>query len=150
MNYYSIFLSLILSVSTVAQKQFVSFDDEAVSIARQNEELTIVIPFNIIEGYHIQAASDTKDNLIATEVVFEQNVNYKIVTQNFTLTNYETVVLNEFTHRVLSKSLEMTITLKLSTGSVDSSMKLKGQLLYQACDDKQCYFPRILDFKITL
>jgi len=150
MNYYSIFLSLILSVPTIAQKQFVSFDNEAVRIIKQKEELTIVLPFNILEGYHIQAAMETKDNLIPTEIIFEQNVNYKIITQNFTLTNYDIVVLNEFTHRVLSKLLEMTITLKPSKGSINSSMKLKGQLMYQACDDKQCYFPRVLDFKMTL
>ncbi len=150
MNYYSLFFGLLLIVAPVTQKQFVSFDDESVSISRQDEIVAIVIPFEIIEGYHIQAVSEAKDNLIATEFSLVYNEAYTILSEEFTSTNYDTVILNQFTHRVLSNRLEMTVTLKLNVDVIDSELKLKGQLMYQACDDKQCYFPRTLNFVAKL
>ena len=139
-----------LLISGAGQKQFVEFDDDLLSLTRQKETITVVMAFNIQEGYHIQDVSEIKDNLIATEISFENHDAYSILNRKFTVTNYETVVLNEFTHRVLSDVLEVTLKLNLKNKSSDPELKLKGQLIYQACDDRQCYFPRTLNFVITL
>lgn len=132
------------------QKHFVEFDDDLLRTTKQGDSIVIVMAFNIQDGYHIQDVTDTKDNLITTEIKFQQHKAYAILNQEFTTTNYETVTLNQFTHRVLSDILEVTVTLKLENKSVDPDLNLKGHLMYQACDDKQCYFPRTLNFYVKL
>jgi len=132
------------------QKHFVEFDDDLLRTAKQGDSIVVVLSFNVQEGYHIQDVTNTKDNLITTEIKLQQHSDYTILNQEFTTTNYESVTLNQFTHRVLSNILEVTVTLKLENKSIDPDLNLKGHLMYQACDDKQCYFPRTLNFSVKL
>jgi len=150
MNCYSLFLFIVLSLFGDQQKQFVSFIDAEVSLSKEKDVLTIILPFMIQEDYHIQVASEVLDNLIATEISFEQNGWFKIESYEFSLTNYDTVVLNEFTHRVLSDRVEVTVTLRLKVENAKKNNELKGELYYQACDDQRCFFPRTLAFNVDL
>lgn len=150
MNCYSLFLLVALSLFGDQQKQFVSFIDTEVSLTKEKDALTIILPFMILEDYHIQAASEVLDNLIATEISFEQNGSFEIENYEFSLTNYDTVVLNEFTHRVLSDRVEVTVVLKFIEDKSQKDIGLKGELYYQACDDQRCFFPRSLAFNVDL
>ena len=150
MNCCSLFLYLALSLSSNQQKQFVTFNETEVVISEENDALTIILPFTIQEDYHIQAASEVLDNLIATEISFEQNGSFEIESYEFSLTNYDTVVLNEFTHRVLSNRVEVTVALKFIEDKSGKGVGLKGELYYQACDDQRCFFPRTLAFNVDL
>lgn len=150
MNYYSIFIFISLSLFGVQTKQFVKLNQDDLKIIKDKNIVTIVLPFEILDGYHIQAESDTKDNLIATEITFEKNERFEIIKQEFSKVYYETVVLNEFSHRVLSDRFEVTVTLKLNKVGPDFDHELIGGLFYQACDDRQCFFPRTVDFVVAL
>lgn len=150
MNCYSLFLFIVLSLFGDQQKQFVSFIDTEVSLSKEKDVLTITLPFLIQEDYHIQVASEVLDNLIATEISFEQNGSFKIESYEFSLTNYDTVVLNEFTHKVLSDRVEVTVALKFIEDKSGKGIRLKGELYYQACDDQRCFFPRTLVFNVDL
>jgi hypothetical protein len=150
MNCCNLFLFIALSLFGDQQKQFVSFIDTEVSLSKEKDVLTIILPFVIQEDYHIQAASEVLDNLIATEISFEQNGSFEIESYEFSLTNYDTVVLNEFTHRVLSDRVEVTVALKFKENKSGKSIELKGELYYQACDDQRCFFPRTLAFNVDL
>ena len=150
MNCCSLFLLVVLSLFGDQQKQFVSFNDTEVRISEEKEILIITLPFMIDEDYHIQAESEVLDNLIATEISFEQNGSFEIESYEFSLTNYDTVVLNQFTHRVLSDRVEVTVTLRLKGENVKKNNELKGELYYQACDDQRCFFPRTLGFNVDI
>ena len=150
MNCCSLFLFVVLSLFGDQQKQFVSFNDTEVRISEEKEILIITLPFTIDEDYHIQAESEVLDNLIATEISFEQNGSFEIESYEFSLTNYDTVVLNQFTHRVLSDRVEVTVTLRLKGENVKKNNELKGELYYQACDDQRCFFPRTLGFNVDI
>ena len=150
MNFYSLFLFIALSLFGDQQKHFVSFIDAEVLIVKEKDILKVTLPFTIEEEYHIQAASEVLDNLIATEISFEQNGSFEIESFEFSLTNYDTVVLNEFTHRVLSDRVEVTVTLRLKGKNAKKNNELKGELYYQACDDQRCFFPRNLAFIVDL
>jgi len=150
MNCCSLFLFVVLSLFGDQQKQFVSFNDTEVRISEEKEILIITLPFTIDEGYHIQAASEVLDNLIATEISFEQNGSFEIESYEFSLTNYDTVELNEFTHRVLSDRVEVTVALKFKENKSKKGIGLNGELYYQACDDQRCFFPRTLAFNVAL
>jgi hypothetical protein len=150
MNCCSFILFFALSLFGNQQKQFVSFNDTEVIISKEKNIISITLPFTIQEDYHIQAASEVLDNLIATEISFEQNGSLEIESYEFSLTNYDTVVLNEFTHRVLSDRVEVTVALKIIEDKSGKSIGLKGELYYQACDDQRCFFPRTLAFNVDL
>jgi len=150
MNSCSLFLFIVLSLFCNQQKQFVTFNDIEVRISEEKGVFTITLPFTIDEDYHIQAVSEVLDNLIATEISFEQNGSFEIEGFEFSLTNYETVVLNEFTHRVLSDRVEVTVILKFNENKSAKGIGLKGELYYQACDDQRCFFPRSLGFNVDL
>jgi hypothetical protein len=150
MNCYSLFLFIVLSLFGHQQKQFVSFIDTEIIMSKEKDIITITLPFMIQEDYHIQAASEVLDNLIATEISFEQNGSFVIESYEFSLTNYDTVVLNEFTHRVLSDRVEVTVALKFMEDKTGKSIGLKGELYYQACDDQRCFFPRTLAFNVEI
>ena len=148
MNCCSLFLFVVLSLYGDQQKQFVSFNDTEVIISEEKEILIITLPFTIDEDYHIQAESETLNNLIATEISFEKNGSFDILYYKFSLTNYETIVLNDFSHRVLSDKVEVTLALKFKENKSKKGLGLNGELYYQACDDQRCFFPRSLAFNV--
>ena len=150
MNFYNILLFVLTGVTCFQQKQFVKVVKDQVSIKRQDEIINITVPFQIQDGYHIQALSDTQDNLIPTEITFETPDGCHILKQEFSKTHCDMVVLNKITHKVLSKSLVVMLTLKCQGNMSPDNLELKGRLYYQTCNDTQCFFPRTLKFSVGL
>lgn len=144
----SVLLFIALSLFGNQQKHFVDFNDSQIIIKEEKNVLNVTLPFTIESGFHIQAESDVLNNLIATEISFEESEFYEITSHNFSLTNYESIELNEFSHQVLSDRVEVTVTLRLNDIASKKENNLKGALYYQACDDKRCFFPRSLEFQV--
>ena len=99
----------------------------------------VVLDFTIDEGYHIQLNNTQEENLIASEVIIDQQV----IEITF-LGEKESIALGKSKIDVFSNDLRIVIEMKtdayLSAGSVS------GYLYYQACDNFKCYFPRKLAF----
>ena len=148
MNYCSLILCFILSVVGNETKQFVEFKSAEVVKVTEHGYTTITLPFEVLEGYHVQSNSDISGGLIATEITFEDNGNYTIVGQEFSLKQNETIVLDGVEHKVISNRFEVTTTFKFIKNTSDA--QLEGELYYQACTDRQCLFPRALNFQIPL
>lgn len=148
MNYYSLALCFMLSLWGNETKQIVEFKETEVVKVTEDIYITITLPFEVLELYHIQSNSDNSGGLIATEITFKENNNYTIVHQEFSLKQNETIVLNGVEHAVISSRFEITATLKLVENT--SNVKLEGELYYQACTDRQCLFPRALNFQLPL
>jgi len=129
-------------------KQFVEFKAANITIVKKNDLATIILPFEVLEAYHIQSNSDTSNSSIATEITFTENANYQVVSQEFSLKKDETIVLNGDEHKVISNQFEVTVRLKLNKNT--SNIKLEGELYYQACTNMQCLFPRALNFQIKI
>ncbi|MEO9511077.1 MAG: hypothetical protein ABJN84_13760 [Flavobacteriaceae bacterium] len=127
-------------------KQFVEFKSTDVVVEIENGFATITLPFEVLADYHIQSNSDNSDGSITTGLIFKENNTYKIIHQEFSLKQDETIILNGAKHKVISNQFEVKVTLKLNENTSD--IKLEGELYYQACTDGQCLFPRVLNFKI--
>lgn len=138
---------MLLAFSSQAQ-DFVKFNETDVNQKIDDELITITLPFEILEGYHIQSEAESLDGSLPTEVTFQDNDLYEIVSYTYSKKYNEKVVLNQYTHNVLINEFEITVTLKLKSKA--SNPKLNGQLFYQACTDRQCLFPRTLDFQISI
>ena len=107
------------------------------------------IPANVLKGHHIQANPATLPNLIATELVLEgvegleivktkypQSKPWKLKTANKVIETYEGNV--EITVELLAKNLK------------PGAYELKGNLKYQACDEKNCFFPTSVPVVVPL
>ncbi|HEX9827543.1 MAG TPA: hypothetical protein VGA80_13170, partial [Flavobacteriaceae bacterium] len=97
--------------------------------------------------YHIQSEKIFDNNLIPTEVHFDVPDGYKILNYQFSKVNRETITLDQLKCEVLSNDLEVTLLLEQRTTS-NKAPELKGYLYYQACDDRQCFYPRNLHFNV--
>ena len=150
MNYYKIAICFMLLAFNSQAQDLVKFNETNLNKTTEGNLITVILPFEILEGYHIQSVSDTLDDVIPTEIMFEDSNLYEIVSYKYTKKHNEIVVLNQYEHNVLTDEFEVTITLKLNEKSLNSNNKLSGQLYYQACTDRQCLFPRTLNFQVPI
>ena len=147
MNYcYSLLILLSVSMSYGQDFHFVKFVSEDVEIIHEYESTTVTLLFEILDGYHIQLEKVEDENLLATKINFDNQL--QILNTEFTCMHFESVILDKKALQVLSHSFEVKVKLKSKNNS-DFNI-LKGNLFYQTCDDFKCYFPRELDFAVSI
>ena len=146
MNFYSLVLFCIVSLIEVQEKQFVEFKSDEVKISKHQEQITVTLPFEILESYHIQSEKETNNNFIPTEVHFDTPDGFEILEYRFSKVQRENLTLGDLKCEVLSNDLVVTIRLKKKSNT-DKTLNLKGYLYYQSCDDRQCFYPRKLYFE---
>lgn len=146
MNYFSTTICLLLLTFNSYAQDFVTLNETNIETTTEGNLVTVTLPFKIVDGYHIQSEVDTLGDSIMTEIIFAENDMFELISYEFSKKHNEEVVLNEYTHFVLIDIFEVTVTLKLN----DNNLKpeLSGQLNYQACTNKQCLFPRTLNFQV--
>lgn len=148
MNYYRIAACFMLFASNVHAQNFVKFNEATTNKTTEGKVVTITLPFKIIDGYHIQSETELKDGMIPTEIMFEDSELYEISSFKYIKKHNEIVVLSHDEYNVLIDEFEIVVTLKLKNNT--SKSQLNGQLYYQACTDKQCFFPRSLSFQVSI
>jgi len=146
MNYYSIVICFMLVAFNSQAQDLVTLNEAAINKTVEGNLITITLPFEILEGYHIQSETETLGGSLMTQIMFEEEDLFEIVSFEYSKKHNEEVVLNEFTHNVLMDVFEITVILRLNEDA--SNSKLSGQLYYQACTNKRCLFPRTLDFQV--
>lgn len=152
MNCYSIWLLIMVVILPAAefQQQFVSVDESAIRIVRERDGWIAGIPFQIHEPYHIQAVSGAQENVIPTTITFDNNEHLEIVQYEFTALQHDTVYLDSVPSKVLSGTFEVNVFFKVRGGNSAKVPPLNGILAYQACNDRQCFFPRTLAFQASI
>lgn len=149
MNYYSIILFCFVSLFVFQNKHFVDFKDDEVKISSKGEYLTVVLPFEILENFHIQSEKIENNNFIPTEIHFDEPNGYNILGYEFSKVKRDQLVLDQLKCEVLSGQLEVTVHLEKTT-KANKSPDFMGYLYYQACDDMRCFYPRNLPFNVKL
>lgn len=151
-----IFVSLV-SAAFLALHESVSQDNQVVTFQeRQEREVTpgrsnvIVISFIIKEGYHIQADEVKDENLIPTSITLQTSEEIKIT--NLVFPEPEEFAMAGVSEplMVFSGFLDVRLTMSLHERSATGLHFVEGILNYQACDSRQCLFPRSLPFTIKL
>lgn len=146
MNCFSLLLISLLGVGSTGNPKFVSFEKQEVVILQNSSITTVVLPFKIQDGYHIQSDQVGEENLMPTEISFEEDANRKVTSAIFKVESYDELALGSTQLKVISN--EFRVQVELKTSDLDSGSSLKGKLYYQTCDNKKCYFPRVLDFEV--
>ena len=143
------FNSCLVFFTIFGQTQLVDLITDEVDIQKKNDCIKLLLPFEIQDGFHIQDINDTKENLIATKITFEDEEDFEIAHFKIASLKYDKVILDQIEHRVLGNRLEVVVTIKTSIKH-SKSIVLKGKFYYQAWNDRQCFFPRTLNFEVPI
>jgi len=129
--------------------QYVKLEKTKVVILKVGKQAQAVVSVSVLKDHHIQANPATLPNLIPTELTFE----------TFPGIEWGTVVYPA------SKPWKLTSAAKVIQtydGKVDfkapvkakgikpGNYDLKGSLRYQACNDKNCFFPMTIPVSLSL
>ncbi|NBX76852.1 MAG: hypothetical protein EBQ92_09880 [Proteobacteria bacterium] len=137
------FLFLILSADaqTAASPQgYVTIGTVQAVTLKQGQSADAVIPASVLKGHHIQANPATLPNLIATELTVEPLEG--LVVGKMTYPKSKPWKLK--TASKVIQTYEGNVVLKVNLASNNlkpGNYQLKGSLRYQACDEKNCFFP---------
>lgn len=148
MNYFNVFIFFVFSFLYAQENHFVKFISDDVHIIQESNQTIITLPFEILEGYHIQLEKVEDENLLATKLDFENQPDIEIIYKQFTSLQYKTVVLDKKEFQVLDDSFKVKVKIKFQKER--NQIELTGKLFYQTCDDFKCYFPRELTFTIPI
>lgn len=148
MKYFKVLFFLVISFINAQEKHFVTFISDEVQIIHEETFATVIIPFEILEGFHIQLEKVEEDNLIATKIDFKDQTGIEITNKEFTSLQYKTVVLDKKKFQVLDDTFKVKVKIKLLKEL--NHIDLIGKLFYQTCDDFKCYFPRELTVIIPI
>ena len=166
MRFYKVFISIgIIALFCCSQKedsmertqdqvsamdsQFVTFKDSNVYYKGDNS-LQIALEFTIDPGYHIQPEQLKGSNFIATAFHLEASDFYSIKDIHFHYRKTQWSFDNIEYFDVISGSFTVLVDLSFSRQTIWNLSYLDAALFYQACDDRQCFFPRELLCTVAL
>lgn len=135
--------------TAIEPKEYVSLGKIQPVRLKSGQSAEVVIQASVLKGHHIQANPATLPNLISTEVVLEKLEG---------LTIDKTTYPKSKAWRLSSAGKEIQTyegQVQFKVGVIATAMKpgkyqLKGKLRYQACDEKNCFFPTAAEISIPL
>ncbi|WP_053990453.1 protein-disulfide reductase DsbD domain-containing protein [Mangrovimonas sp. TPBH4] len=130
-----------------AQTQWVQIQDTIYQV--QKGKNTVELEFFISEGYHIQANTNVLDWVSPSVLNMETIDALTDVTVCFPESHEIFLEGIEDPLKVFSNRLLVKVEFSISR-ITEPSMLWKGSLWYQACDDKQCFYPRNLPVTLRL
>ncbi|MCM8569525.1 hypothetical protein NE848_09045 [Gramella jeungdoensis] len=148
MNYFSLLLFALVFFISASQDEFVYFEEEETEVKTSQSDYEISLSFKILDGYYIQAESGVPENIIPTQVSFRRNTSYEVTGYEFSSMGEQTIFLDTTAHNVLSDRFEIMVYIKIKEGKLKQVNKLAGELYYQACNTRQCFYPRTLNFEV--
>jgi hypothetical protein len=115
----------------------------------QGEKHIVSLNFLIKEGFHIQADKVRDKNFIPTVLTFEDRDDIHLGDPVFPKADEFHMEGAEEPMVVFGQELEIQVPITVLDFKKDI-IPLEGKLYYQACDEKKCYFPRDLNFKLKV
>ena len=149
MNFYRTIAVLLFTISSFGQKQFVAMNSDKIQIERAGDLTRLVIPFNVEDGYYIQDFAEVVGNVIPTHFSINDNSGFEKIEQELGATEFDNVKLDKLTHRVIKNGFAIDMILRLNEYTQYPEV-LQGELFYQTCNSRRCFFPRTLKFEVSL
>ena len=145
----TILLIYLLPAVCCSQRSFVDYLPEESTICTNGNQCYLSLTFSIAHGYHIQANEPVEDQFIPSVIQIEQSQG--VTTCQINYPEPSTLNLDESLQLLIYKG-KLIIDVELEVrGQMDSpDIRLQGKLFYQVCDKRKCFFPRTVDFALTL
>ncbi|WP_224483926.1 protein-disulfide reductase DsbD domain-containing protein [Robertkochia aurantiaca] len=139
-----LWVSLLFSLE--AAGQWVQFCGSELS--RIGDTLVLTLQFDITDGFHIQAAGMGEENVMETELHLELPNSVRLEELEFPephriLLQGSTDSLQVYSGKAIFKAI-------LISSQQEGVKLIPGQLFYQACDEKKCFYPRTLEFGVKV
>ncbi|TBW27830.1 hypothetical protein [Gramella sp. KN1008] len=148
MNCFRPLLLILIFSFLPVQDEFVIFQAEDTGVKTGNNQYEISLPFKILDGYYIQAEKGVPENIIPTQVTFQKNKLYEITGYEILPLEEKSIFLDTIEHKVWSNDFRIRVLIKVNDKSRSLTKQLTGEVVYQACNNKQCFYPRNLNFEI--
>jgi hypothetical protein len=112
---------------------------------------TAIVSVEVRDGFHIQADSVVDEFLIPTRVVLAGNTGFELGPVVFPAEREFTMEGVGVPWRVFDGSFDILVGLRsLGEPPAGKVSTVGAELKYQACDRRQCYPPRTVEFEIPV
>lgn len=139
--YYLLFLQGHV-FAQVQDPMFVELKGEPEFTVTIGEENLLSLTFLIKEGYHIQANRVHDENLIPSELSFEETGELRLGDPVYPEADELQMEGAKETLAVFGDVVEIKVPVKASETLEKGTFFIEGKLYYQPCDASKCYFPR--------
>jgi DsbC/DsbD-like thiol-disulfide interchange protein len=112
------------------------------------KQFQVVFLINIIPGWHIYAPKLSDEFLIPSELIIDENDDVQVLKLYYPEPKSEKFDYSDTELQIYDGEVIFGALFKVSDGISQKGHILKAQLLYQACDDRSCLPPKILDLEI--
>ncbi len=125
-------------------KTFISKDG-----VHPGETFKVAVLVKINPGWHIHANELSDQFLIPTELFFEENEKIEATQYHYPEPKLEKYEYSESALEVYDGDIILGALVKTSSELKPGKYTLKGELDYQACDDRSCLSPKKIEFEIA-
>lgn len=136
-----------------ANKQWVSVGElPSVSVAT-GKTATATLRFEVSEGNHVNSSKPGSDLLIPTKLTLEPSAGISLVKITYPPGRELSFPFDpDEKLNVYTGPFEVGVQLRATPGATTGARTLRGELTYQACNDRACFPPRHLpvDFTVTV
>jgi DsbC/DsbD-like thiol-disulfide interchange protein len=109
----------------------------------------VAVFVKINPGWHIHANELADQFLIPTELLFEENEKTEVTQFYYPEPKLEKYEYSESELEVYDGEIIIGALVKTSSALKPGKYKLKGELDYQACDNRSCLSPKKIEFEIA-
>jgi hypothetical protein len=141
---------LINFIAFAQEASFVRLEKETVVSLNSDKNDYFILTIIIKENFHIQANQVNDENLVPTKLSFDETDGIQFGQPIFPKTEDLPIKGLDNPWKVYSERLEIKVPVQFDITKGNRDFIIKGNLFYQACDDKKCFFPRDFNFKINL
>ncbi|MCK4645223.1 MAG: hypothetical protein KAU46_03140 [Candidatus Aminicenantes bacterium] len=125
-------------------KTFISKDG-----VHPGETFKIAVLVKISPGWHIHASELSDQFLIPTELLFEENEKTEVTQFHYPEPKLEKYEYSASELEVYDGEIILGAWVKTSSELKPGKYTLKGELDYQACDNRSCLSPKKIEFEIA-
>lgn len=115
-----------------------------------NKESNIEVILQIKDGWHINSDKPLDDNLSPTVVSLNNNPEVKIVKISYPDPIITKLQFSQSQMALFEGEAVVKIQLMVNKGVKEKTIKLKGEVQYQPCNNQTCLFPTSKTFTIEL
>jgi thiol:disulfide interchange protein DsbD len=117
--------------------------------AKIGSTVAVRVPFELREGYHVNSHTPSDKYLIPLQLTWEPGL-LAATAVTFPKPTMEKYAFSEIPLSVFSGTFVLTTNFKVAPTAPPGPTAVNGKLRYQACNNRECLAPRVLDVAIQV
>lgn len=129
---------------------FVRLDSVPIWVLKSDLEKIVRLSIQIEEGYHLLAPEPAEDSLIDIRLEIEENELLQRGSPRYSLPSDFYIEGLDQAIKVHHDKLDIELKVKAKQVIDKKQITLQASLSYQACNEKQCFFPKVFQFPVVV